>query len=113
MVERRDVWWMDLAGPGGSDSGSRRPLLIVQADPFNRSRLRTVLAIVLSSNTRLLDAPGNVLVPAAESGLSRDAVANVAQLVTVDRDYLGEKVGRISREVMERVDAGLRLVLAQ
>ena len=113
VVERRDVWWTNLAEPGGSDSGARRPLLIVQADPFNRSRLRTVLAVVLSSNIRLLDAPGNVLVPAAESGLPRDAVANVAQLVTLDRDYLDEKVGRISGEVMERIDAGLRLVLAQ
>jgi mRNA interferase MazF len=113
VVERRDVWWADLDEPGGSESGARRPLLIVQADPFNRSRLRTVVAVVLSSNTSLLDAPGNVLVPSGCSGLGRDAVANVVQLVTLDRDYLIDRIGRVTASVMEQVDRGLRLVLAQ
>jgi mRNA interferase MazF len=110
-VQRRDVWWANLDESRGSESGARRPLLIVQADPFNRSRLRTVLAVVLSSNVGLLDAPGNALVPASASGLERDSVANIAQLVTIDRDLLVERVGRVSVEIMEEVDEGLRLVL--
>ena len=85
--------------------------MIVQAESFNRSRLRTVLAVALTSNTRLLDAPGNVLLPAASTGLSRDSVANVTQVVTLDEDYLAERAGRVHPDLMARVDAGLRLVL--
>lgn len=84
----------------------------MQADAFNRSRLRTTLCLVLTSNTRLLDAPGNVLLPAADTGLPRDSVANVSQVVTLDEDYLTEKAGRIPSPLMEQVDAGLRLILA-
>ncbi len=84
---------------------------MVQADAFNRSRLRTVLCVVLTSNTRLLDAPGNVLLPAGRTGLPKDSVANVTQVVTLDEDYLGERTGRIPPALMAQVDAGLRLVL--
>jgi mRNA interferase MazF len=86
-------------------------VLVVQADAFNRSRLRTVLCVVLTSNARLLDAPGNVLLPASATGLSKDSVVNVTQVVTLDEDYLTERVGRVTRKRMARVDAGLRLVL--
>lgn len=111
MPQRREVWWADLEEPRGAEPGFRRPVLIVQSDAFNRSRLRTVLAVVLTSNTRLLDAPGNVLVPAASSGLPKDSVANVTQVVTLDEAYLAERAGRIPPKVMAQVDAGLRLVL--
>jgi len=111
VVQRREVWWADLDEPRGAEPGFRRPLLIVQSEAFNRSRLRTVLAVVLTSNTRLLDAPGNVLIPAAASGLPKDSVANVTQIVTLDEAYLAERAGRIAPKLMERVDAGLRLVL--
>ena len=111
VVERGEVWWAELAEPRGSEPGFRRPLLIVQADSFNRSRLRTVIGVVLTSNTRLLDAPGNVLVPADAAGLPRDSVANVTQLVTLDLDYLVERAGRIPAKVMTRVEHGIRLVL--
>ena len=97
--------------PCGSEPGFRRPVLVVQADSFNRSRLRTVLGVVLTSNTRLLDAPGNVLVPAGDSGLTKDSVANVTQIVTLDEDFLSKRSGRIATRVMARVDAGLKLVL--
>jgi mRNA interferase MazF len=86
-------------------------MLIVQADAFNRSRIGTVIAVVLTSSFKLLDAPGNTLVTRKMSGLPTDSVANVSQVVTLDRDTLIERAGRLPRPVMERVDAGLRLVL--
>ena len=112
VVERGDIWWADLADPRGSEPGSRRPLLIVQADAFNRSRLQTDLGLVLTTNLRLAAAPGNVLLPATEVGLPRESVANVTQLVTVDHDYLLEPAGQVPPDLMARIDSGLRLVLA-
>ena len=111
VVQRREVWWADLEEPRGSEPGFRRPILVVQADSFNRSRLRTVLGVVLTSNARLLDAPGNVLLPAKNTGLPRDSVANVTQVVTLDEDYLTERTGRVPPKIMAHVDAGLKLVL--
>ncbi len=111
VVERGQVWWADLDEPRGSEPGFRRPLLIVQDDAFNRSRIRTVIAVVLTSNLRLLDAPGNVLLPAKLSGLPKDSVANVSQLITLDRDFLTEPAGNIKGQVLEDVEKGLRLVL--
>jgi mRNA interferase MazF len=112
VVHRREVWWADLEEePRGSEPGFRRPILVVQSDAFNRSRLRTVLGIVLTSNMRLLDAPGNVLLPAASTGLPKDSVANVTQIVTLDLDFLTERAGRIQASLMVQVDAGLTLVL--
>jgi len=111
VVHRGEIWWAELGEPRGAEPAYRRPLLLVQADAFNRSRLRTVLAVVLTSNTRLLEAPGNVLLSSRHSGLSRDSVANVSQLVTLDRDFLVERVGAIPSDLLARVEDGLRLVL--
>ena len=112
MIQRGEVWWADLGEPAGSEPGFRRPLLIVQDDAFNRSRIATTIAVVLTSNLRLVDAPGNVLVPKRESGLPKDSVANVSQLVTVDRGDLTGRVGKVSGEILTAVSAGLRLVLS-
>ena len=106
------MWWADLADPGASEPGFRRPLLIVQADSFNRSRLETAIAVVLTSNLRLLDAPGNVLVARRASGLPKDSVANVSQVITIERDMLTDRAGKLPAEIMSAVDAGLRLVLS-
>ena len=111
VVARGEVWWADLDVPRGSEPGFRHPVLIVQADAFNRSRLRTILGVILTSNTRLLDAPGNVLLPATITGLPKDSVANVTQIVTLDEDYLFDRVGQVPRKLMARVDSGLRRVL--
>jgi mRNA interferase MazF len=113
VVERGEIWWADPGDLEGSEPGFRRPVLIVQSDAFNRSRLRTTLAVVLTSNLRLLDAPGNVLLPAKTAGLPRDSVANVSQVITVDRDFLAERAGRIRGALLRDVDAGLRLILAR
>ncbi len=109
VVQRREVWWAELEEPRGSEPGFRRPVAIVQTDSFNRSRLRTVMAVVLTSNMRLLDAPGNVLLPSKDTGLPKDSTAVVTQVITLDRDYLTECVGRIPPRLMVQVDAGLKL----
>lgn len=111
-LARGDIWWADLPEARGSEPGYRRPLLIVQSDAFNRSRLRTAIAVVLTSNVRLVEAPGNVLVPAKASGLPRDSVANVSQVITVDRAALTERVGRLSASLLDQVADGLRLTLS-
>ena len=112
VVERGDLWWADLGEPESAQPGFRRPVLIVQAEAFNRSRLHTVIAVVLTSNLRLVDAPGNVLMPARATGLPKDSVANVSQVITIDRDFLTEKAGRLRGQLLKDVDNGLRLVLA-
>ena len=112
VIERGDLWWADLGEPEGAEPGFRRPVLIVQAEAFNRSRLQTVIAVVLTSNLRLVDAPGNVLMPAKATGLPKDSVANVSQVITIDRDFLTEKAGRLRGQLLKDVDGGLRLVLA-
>ena len=112
MIGRGEVWWAELGEPRGAEPGYRRPLVIIQTDSFNRSRIATTIAVMLTSNLRLVEAPGNVLVRARESGLSQDSVANVSQLATLDRAVLAERVGRLPARVMARLDNGLRLVLA-
>jgi len=111
VVERGSIWWADLAEPRGSEPGFRRPFLIAQAESFNRSRIQTVIGVVLTSNLRLVEAPGNVLVPAKASGLPKDSVVNVSQIVTLDRDYLLEPVGKLDKGLLRQVEDGLRLVL--
>jgi mRNA interferase MazF len=112
VVERGQIWWADLDEPSGSEPGYRRPILVIQSDAFNRSRIRTVIGVALTTNLRLVEAPGNVLVPARASGLPRDSVANVSQVLTVNRDSLSEAAGRLRGQVLKDVEAGLRLVLA-
>ena len=111
VIERGEVWWAHLGEPDGAEPGYRRPVVLVQSDAFNRSRLRTVIAVVLMTNLRLLDAPGNVLIPAKASELPRDSVANVSQVLTLDRDFLLERAGRLRGQPMKDLENGLRLVL--
>ena len=111
IVERGQVWSADLGEPEGSEPGYNRPVLIIQSDAFNRSRLHTVIAVVLSTNLRLVDAPGNVLIPAKGSGLRKDFVANVSQVITIDREFLIELAGRVRGQFLKDVENGLRLVL--
>lgn len=111
-LARGEVWWADLPDPIGSAPGYRRPVVIVQSDAFNRSRLATVIVVALTANVRLVEAPGNVLIPARASGLPRDAVANASQILTVDRSVLTERVGRLPANSLDQVDDGVRMVLA-
>lgn len=111
MIQRGQVWWADLDEPQGSEPGYRRPVVVVQSDAFNRSRIRTVVTVVVSSNLRLLDAPGNVILRARATGLLRDSVANVSQILTLDREQLTERAGQVDAETMKALGRGLRLVL--
>ena len=111
-MNRGEVWWTNLPQPTASEPGYRRPVLIVQSDAFNRSRIKTVIAVVITSNMRLADAPGNVVLKAQETGLPRDSVANVSQVITIDRGFLVERCGRIGHATLRTVEDGLRLSLS-
>jgi mRNA interferase MazF len=113
VIGQGDVWWADLAEPSGSEPGFRRPVVVVQGDSFNRSALRTVVAVPLTSNVRWADAPGNVRLTARATGLARDSVANVSQIVTVDKNTLTERVGKLSATKLELVLAGIDIVLGR
>ena len=113
VISQGDVWWADLGEPVGSEPGFRRPVIVVQGDSFNRSALRTVVAVPLTSNLRWAAAPGNVRLTARATGLPRDSVANVSQLVAVDRSILIERVGRLSSSKLELVLAGIDTVLGR
>ena len=111
VISQGDVWWADPGELVGSEPGFRRPVIVVQGDNFNRSALRTVVAVPLTSNLRWAAAPGNVRLTARATGLPRDSVANVSQLVALDRSILIERVGRLSSSKLELVLAGIDTVL--
>jgi mRNA interferase MazF len=108
---RGEIWWANLPEPMGSEPGYRRPVLIVQDDVFIQSRLNTVIVVVITSNTQLAAAPGNVWLPQTASGLSKDSVINVSQIITVDKTVLVERVGSLPDFLQEEVDEGLRTIL--
>lgn len=113
MIARGEVWWADLPEPSGSAPGFRRPIVVVQGDAFNHSRISTVVCVPLTSNLRWADAPGNVLLPAGLTGLPKDSVANVSQIVTLDRGSLTERVGRLPDAKLELVLFGVDVVLGR
>jgi mRNA interferase MazF len=111
-VRRGEIWWASTPEPAGSGPGYRRPYLIVSANAFNESRINTVVAAVITSNLRLADAPGNVRLPVRGTGLSKPSVVNVSQLITIDKSFLTERVGRAPSALLSDIDDGLRLVLS-
>ena len=111
MIARGVVYWADLGSPVGSRPAKRRPVLVIQADSYNESRLATVLVVVLTSNTALAAMPGNVFLPAAATGLPRDSVANVTAVVTLNKSDLDGQVGHVPDSLLHEVDRGLRRVL--
>lgn len=111
-MQRGEIWWAELADPRGAEPGYRRPVVVVQSDAFNRSQISTVVVVALTSNLVLADAPGNVRLTRRESKLPRESVVNVSQLLTLDRRFLSERVSQLPARVIERVCAGLRLVLS-
>jgi mRNA interferase MazF len=112
VIERGEIWWAELREPAGSEPGYKRPLVIVQSNDFNKSRINTILALTLTSNLRLADAPGNVLLPKHITRLPKDSVANVSQIITVDKHLLAECIGTLPPGIMRQVDSGLRLALS-
>jgi mRNA interferase MazF len=109
-VQRGEIWWSSPATPGGSSPGFRRPILVIQSNEFNRSRISTVVAAVITSNLALANAPGNVRIPAKASGLKKVSVVNVSQIITVDKSFLAARVSTLRADYMREVDDGLRLI---
>jgi mRNA interferase MazF len=113
VIGQGEVWWADLGEPTGSGPGFRRPVVVVQCDALNRSRVHTVVCVPLTSNLKWADAPGNVLLAARTTGLARESVANVSLIVAVDRHQLTERVGKLPRRQLEQVLAGIDIVLGR
>ncbi|MDI7267261.1 MAG: type II toxin-antitoxin system PemK/MazF family toxin [Myxococcota bacterium] len=112
-MNQGEIWWADLRAPSGSEPGFRRPVVVVQGDAFNRSRIGTVVCVPLTSNIRWAEAPGNVLLSIAITGLLKDSVANVSQIVTLDRSVLRDRVGRLPVSRLQAVLDGINVVLGR
>ena len=111
VIKRGEIWWAELPEPSGSEPGYRRPLIIIQSNEFNRSNIGTVIAVIITSNISLASAPGNIVLSARSSKLSKKSVVNVSQLITVDKSFLTGKVHTLSNKLMAQIDDGIRLVL--
>jgi mRNA interferase MazF len=112
VVKRGEIWWASLPAPQGSSPGYRRPVVIIQSNDFNESRIQTVVIAAITPNLRLAAAPGNVTVSSRGTGLPAKSVVNVSQLLTVTKSLLTERLGRLDSRALQQVDDGLRLVLA-
>ena len=110
-MRRGDIWWASLPDPQGSGPGYRRPVVVIQSDSFNESRINTVIVAILTSNLNLAAAPGNVTIEQRVSMLSNDSIVNVSQVLTLDRFLLTEAVGKLPDRIMDTIDDGLRLVM--
>jgi mRNA interferase MazF len=110
-MKRGEIWWASLPEPTGSGPGLRRPVLVIQSNPFNESRIATVIVAVVTSNLALAVAPGNVRLNKTESGLPKPSVVNVSQVLTVDRSILTERVKALPSSVVQRINEGLRLAI--
>jgi mRNA interferase MazF len=113
VVEQSEVWWADLEEPSGSEPGYRRPVVVVQCNAINRSRIATVVCVPLTSNLKWADAPGNVLLPKTETGLQQDSVANVSLIVALDKHVLTDRVRKIPRRRLELLLAGIDVILGR
>lgn len=113
VISQGDVFWADLPEPEGSGPGFRRPVVVVQGDALNQSRIATAIVVPLTSNLKWADAPGNVLLKAKATGLPKDSVANVSQIVTLDRTVLDTRAGRLTARQLALVLAGIDVVLGR
>lgn len=113
VIAQGEVWWANLAPPRGSDPGFRRPVVVVQGDSLNRSRIATAVCVALTSNLKWASAPGNVLLDADATGLVKDSVANVSQLVTLDKAALTERTGKLARRKVDLILSGIDVVLGR
>ncbi len=110
-MKRGEIWWASLPEPLGSEPGGRRPVLIVSSDEYNQSAIKTVTVVVITTNLKLANMPGNVFVNTKESGLARDAVINITQITTADKSFLTECVGALYADAFELVLHGLQLLI--
>ena len=113
VISQGEIWWADLPAPVGSGPGFRRPVVVVQGDALNRSRLATAVCVPLTSNLRWADAPGSVLLASGTTGLPQDSVANVSQVIALDRNLLDERASKLSRAKLELLLSGLDVILGR
>jgi mRNA interferase MazF len=113
VISQGEIWWADLPAPTRSGPGFRRPVVVVQCDALNRSRLATTVCVPLTSNVKWGAAPGNARLSAHLTGLPKDSVANVSQIVAVDKDRLTERVGKLPRPKLELLLSGIDVVLGR
>ncbi len=113
VISQGEIWWADLPAPSGSGPGFRRPVVVVQGEALNRSRIVTVVCVPLTGNLKWAVAPGNVQLPARLTGLAKESVANVSQIVSVDKDFLTARVGKLPRSKLELVLSGIDTVLGK
>jgi len=111
-MKRGEVWWATLPDPIGSSPGYRRPVLVIQADPFNISAIQTIIVLAITTNLLLSNAPGNVIISKKQSGLSQDSVINISQIITIDKRFLTNQVSILPLKKLQRVEEGLKLVLS-
>jgi len=110
-VKRGEIWWASLEEPRGSEPGFRRPVVIISTNEFNKSKILTVIVAVITSNIRLAEAPGNFKLTKKGTGLDRESVVNVTQLLTLDKSYLNEKSGKLNTKQNQLLNYGLQLAL--
>ncbi len=113
VIQQGEIWWADLGEPVGSEPGFRRPVVVVQCDAFNRSRIATVVCVPLTSNLKWADAPGNVLLASRATGLPKDSVANVSQTLTIDKGALTDRAGKLSERQLDAILEGIDVMLGR
>jgi mRNA interferase MazF len=111
MVSRGEIWWADFPEPIKSEPGFRRPVVIIQSDSFNRSKINTVICAVITSNLKLSEAPWNIVLPAKLSGLTKESVINISQIITIDKSFLTEKIIKLNYRIIHKIEESLKLVL--
>lgn len=113
VIAQGEIWWADLPNPIGSGPGFRRPVVVVQGDSFNRSNIATVVCVPLTSNVKWADAPGNLLLSSRSSGLPKDSVANVSQIITLDKSILSDRAGKLAKSQLGLLLSGIDIVLGK
>ena len=111
MVSQGEIWWVDLGEPAKSEPGYKRPIVVIQSNVFNESKISTIICAVITSNIKLAEAPGNILLNSKSTGLIKDSVINVSQIITVDRSYFLEKIGSLNNRQFKKLEDGLKIVL--
>jgi mRNA interferase MazF len=112
-ISRGEIWWADLSDPAGSEPGFRRPVVVVQGDALNRSKIATVICVPLTSNMAWAEAPGNVTLPLNITGLPKNSVANVSQIVSIDKNILTERVSKLPMKKLKLILMGIDIVLGK
>jgi len=111
VVKRGEIWWVTMDEPRGSEPGYRRPVVVISSNEFNKSQIQTIIVAVITSNLHLAGAPGNIKLSINNSGLKRESVINISQLLTLDKSFITEKIGQLDNNLIHKLNSGIKLVL--